>query len=185
MKSSLILIISLYLISPVLVAQDTDWVTTKDLELAYKIDYPEKAEKEFQSVPTAKGDVTMISYALNSNNTKNLVYMSSYTKYPTFFFSDGLDTYEKQHKVLDGSVNGAAKNVKGRIVSDEKIVFNGYNGRVIKIELESGGTYVIRMQMVLVDHQLYMMQTISTKENEGNRDTTRFFDSFELLNVKQ
>ncbi len=185
MKLYTVLVLILMISNPIVFAQDKSWVNTKDLELAYEIDFPEKVEKEFQEVPTDKGNVNMVSYMLSPNNMDNLVYMSSYTKYPSSFFPNGLDTFEKQHKVLDGAVNGAAANVKGQLIADKKIVFNGYNGRSIKIELESGGTYIINMKMFLVDYKLYMMQTICAKGNDGNSETTRFFDSFELLNVKQ
>ena len=186
MKSSFLLLLFFIISNPIVIAQENDWVNTKDLELAYRIDFPIKVEKNSQNIPTKKGEVEMISYMLNSSNTDNLVYMSAFTEYPSSFFLDGLDTPEKQNVVLDGAVNGAAANVKGELISDAKITFNGYSGRIAKIELESGGAaYVIRMKIVLVGFKLYMMQTISTKANDDNSDTSQFFDSFELINVKQ
>jgi hypothetical protein len=186
MKSSFALFLILIISSPILFAQENDWVKTKDLELAYRIDFPEKVERSSQSVPTAQGSVEMISYTLNSSHLDNLIYMSSFTEYPSTFFVDGLDTLEKQYEVLDRSVNGAVNNVKGQLISDDKITFNGYPGRIIKIGLESGGeSYIIRMKTLLVGFKLYLMQTISLKENDDNLDTKRFFDSFELINVKE
>ena len=72
--------------------------------------------------------------------------MTSFTEYPTSFFPEGLDTFKRRTTVLDGCVNGAVTNVKGELLSDTKIVFNGYNGRATKIEIESGELYVIRMK---------------------------------------
>lgn len=167
-------------------AQNNEWVKVKDTASAYIIKFPLKPKKGSQNVPTANGDVEMITYTVSSDNTDSFLYMTSFSQYPSSFFPNGLDTFEKRSKVLDGSVNGAVTNVKGRLISDAKMIFNGYDGRNIKIEVNFQSLpYIIHMKMILVGFKLYMIQTISAKEKDGNADEQRFFDSFELINVKQ
>lgn len=166
--------------------QESSWSTMKSTEMAFRIDFPQKAKAKSQDVPTAKGDVVMNSFEASSVNDKNFFYMASFSQYPTSFFPDGVDTFQKQTKMLDGSVNGAVENTKGTLVQDKKIVFNGYNGRRVKIEVPAGDdAYVLSMMIVLVNYKLYISQVISNKGSEENEDTTRFFDSFELINVKE
>ncbi|WP_299116963.1 hypothetical protein [uncultured Winogradskyella sp.] len=160
-----------------------DWHKVKDAYAAYIINFPNQPEKGLTDVPTEKGTVKMHTYTLQSSNDANLVYMSSYTKYPNSFFPNKLESSEKQNEVLDNSVDGAVTNTNGSLVSEKKIVFNGYRGRMIKIALE--GDYIIQMKVVLVGIKLYLAQVIYQKEDEGNKNANRFFDSFELINVKQ
>ncbi len=167
-------------------SQDTEWITVKSIEKGYRIDFPGEAKDNSQDVQTEKGTVIMHTYQLQPVNSDNLIYMTSFTEYPESFFSDGLDTLEKQTKVLNNSVNGAVTNTKGTLVSDEKILFNGFNGRKVKISINPGGeSYIITMKIVLTDFKLYLVQTIALKGKEDNLDGSHFFDSFELISVKQ
>ncbi len=63
----------------------------------------------------------------------------------------------------------------------EKITFNGYSGRIIKIRVDD---HIIKMKVVLVDIKLYMAQVIYKDVNDDNLNSQRFFDSLELINVK-
>ena len=123
----------------------------------------------------------MNSYTLQASDDVNLIYMSSYTKYPDSFFPDKLESDERQSEVLDNSVNGAVNSTKGELIFDEKMTFNGYSGRIIKIKLDD---HIIKMKVVLVDIKLYMAQVIYKGVNDDNLNSQRFFDSLELINVK-
>ncbi len=169
-----------------LIAQNHDWVKVKDTVHAYVIEFPSSPEKGSTDVPTVKGNVKMYTYTLQSNNDDNIVYMTFFTKYPDSFFPEGLKTLERRNTVLDNAVSGAVTNVKGSLVSKSEIVFNGFNGRDAKIELESGGgQYIIRMKTILVGTSLYSAQVICVKENDDNLNSKYFFNSLELINVKQ
>ena len=165
-----------------LLAQNTDWVKIKDIDAAYIINFPSNPKKGSDDVPTDKGTVKMNTYTLQTTDDTNLIYMSSHTEYPKFFFPEGLTSEEKQIEVLDGSINGAVENTKGSLLSEEEIFLNGYRGRVIKIDIED--TYIIKIKIILVGIKLYLAQVIYKKENDDNDNAKRFFDSMELINVK-
>ncbi|PHR74554.1 MAG: hypothetical protein COA67_00320 [Lutibacter sp.] len=165
------------------IAQNNDWFEIKDKDAAYLIDFPSEPEKGENDVQTDKGTVKMNTYTLQTSDDVNMIYMSSFTKYPESFFEDGLVSEESQNTVLDNSVNGAVTNTEGELILDKKITFNGYKGRVIKIKLSGG--YIIYMKVLLVDIRLYLAQVIYEEKDDGNENAKRFFESLELINVKK
>lgn len=173
-----------FLCSSYLSAQD--WVTLKDVDLGFRVDFPVEATKSSTDVPTAKGNLTLHNFiAYPSSSDINVMYMSSFSEYPESFFPNGLKTQEQMDSVLEGAVNGAVTNVKGKLLSKETISFNGYPGRFFKIEVDQGELYVLTMWNILVDYKMYIIQTIAIKGNEDNANAVKFRDSFELIKVKQ
>jgi hypothetical protein len=164
-------------------AQNDDWVTTKDFEKGYKIDFPSKPTSQMQPIPTAIGEIEMYMYILDNSakvDAKNLVFMTAYTEYPLASFGDeDINSETLQDNLLDSSVSGAVSNVKGDLISSSHIRFNGYNARNAKIEV-AGGFYII-MKTILVQNKLYMIQVIHNKSYDGNQEAKYFFDSFELI----
>ncbi|RNC86290.1 MAG: hypothetical protein ED556_08325 [Winogradskyella sp.] len=163
-----------------------DWVTVKDIDLGYRLDFPTTATKDNKDVPTAKGNVVMHTYtAYPAAGDDNILYMSSFSEYPESFFPEGLKTQEQIDTVLEGAVNGAVTNVNGTLLSKKDIVFNGYPGRHFKIEVDqAGSTYILTMWNILVDYRMYIVQTIALKGSEENDNFKKFLDSFELIKVK-
>ncbi len=183
MKKNILLILFVFCNIYATIAQSNDWFKVKDTDAAYIISYPQEPEKGSSDVPTDKGTVKMNTYTLQPDGDDNLIYMSSFTEYPASFFPNKLTSLEKQDEVLENSVNGAVNNTKGTLVYQEKLYFNGYRGREIKIEIDGG--YIIKMKVILVGVKLYLAQVIYKGENDDNANQKRFFDSFELINVKE
>lgn len=165
------------------IAQSNDWFKVKDIDAAYIIAFPQEPEKGSEDVPTEKGTVKMNTYTLQPEGDDNLIYMSSFTEYPSSFFPNQLESLEKQDEVLANSVKGAVDNTKGKLLQEEKMYFNGYRGRDIKIGIDGG--YIIKMRVLLVGIKLYLAQVIYKEENDKNANQKRFFDSFELINIKE
>lgn len=189
MNRNLFLSFFLILGTHFLFAQENDrWFKIKDTISSYIIEFPTKPIESTQDVPTEKGSVKMNSYTLEAADGENLIYMTSFSKYPSTFFENGLSTFKDQDKVLNGSVSAAVSNTNGKLISDQKIVFNGYNGRITKIELNTISVdklYIIKLQTILVGYKLYLSQVIYEKTNDGNENAKRFFESFELINIKE
>lgn len=172
----------LILINLATVAQGSDWYKVKDVDAGYILKFPKKPKKEQQEIPTDKGMLQMDMYVYENSLGKNLMYYASHTQYPVKLFPDGIDR-QREFEMLDASVKGAVNNSKGELISDEKIIFNGYNGRLIKIRIQGG--YIIKMQEVLAGLNLYIIQTVYAESDDNNNDSKIFFDSFELINVKK
>jgi len=183
MKKSFLLLLFIFFIFHVTIAQSNDWYKIKDKDAAYLIEFPTEPVKGESDVPTDKGTVKMNTYTLQKDNDKNLVYMTSFTKYPDSFFPNKLESEDEQNRVLKNCVDGAVNNTNGKLIYEDKIVFNGYRGRIVKIELSDG--YMIKMKVVIVGIKLYLAQVIYTKENDDNLNSKYFFDSLELINVRQ
>lgn len=96
-----------------------DWITVKDMDLSYRIDFPQGETKSSQDVPTEKGNVKMILYSGQpaSAEDKNVYYATSFSEYPVSFFPNGLNSKTDIDSVLEGAMNGAVSNVKGKLMS--------------------------------------------------------------------
>ncbi|MBT8244764.1 MAG: hypothetical protein HKP48_06225 [Winogradskyella sp.] len=178
MKKNLLLIISITLTFNGLVAQN--WTRYKSEDLAFVAMYPSQPERTVQKIPSAVGelDMHMIMYAPQSGDN-NTLYSVIRSDYPKEQFEGADVTYN--NNVLDAALEGAVTNVSGKLLKDKKIVFNGYSGRSIKIEIQAGFIY---MNAYLVGHIMYITQVITLTNNDGNTSIDKFFSSFDILNVK-
>ncbi|TYA71901.1 hypothetical protein [Seonamhaeicola marinus] len=188
MKKCLVLFFVLLLnCSLVSFAQNGKWILKKDTKHAYRVYFPFEPVAQETNVPTAKGDITMYSYTVNDEKetTKNFIYMTATSDYPESWFPEGLNTPEKENNVLKGCVDGAVSNVKGVLQYSKDISLNGYSGKKARIIITSGGAnYIINLKCFLVGYKVYILQTISTEQNQDNTDIDRFFNSFELINIR-
>lgn len=180
-KSALLL---LFFLAFNLSAQDSDWVTIKDLDKGFRVDFPSEPKPQKQTVSSAAGELLMDMNMLDMTadpGAKVLLYMTSYTEYPKDFTD--YSNEENINNMLDGSVNGAVNNVNGKLISSEKCEFNKFKCVESRIELTSGGI-IIHMKTFLVDNVMYLLQTLYYKGSDDHLvDEKKFFDSFELIRV--
>ena len=157
-----------------------DWEKYKAEDLTFIAYYPQEPERTVQKVSTAVGelDMHMIMYAPTSGDD-NAVYSVIRSDYPKSQFVNADDEYNAT--VLDGAVKGAVSNVKGKLIFDNKVKFNGYPGRSIKIEIQGGLIYI---NAYLVENSMFITQVICLTENDGNKSIDRFLNSFELIKTK-
>lgn len=178
MKNKL-LIIALFLNVTVLMSQK--WEKYKNEELNLVAYFPQTPKKTIQKVETAVGtlDMHMVMHTPVSGDD-NAVYSLIRTDYPKKQFENA--TSEYNDKVLDGAVNGAVSNVKGKLVFDNKILFNGYPGRSIKIIITGGCIYI---NTILVENTMFISQVVCLTANDKNKSIKRFMDSFDIIKTKQ
>ena len=164
-------------------AQDCNWLTTKDYERGYRIDFPQKPVVQSQEIATEVGsltmDMNMVDLSANSTSD-NMLYMVAYTAYPE---GSDYDNEELQHSMLDGTVNGAVTNVNGKLISSKNIVLNGYNGRYAKISIYDD-TIIISLKTILVNNELYLLQIMTETSKQSNENIDKFLDSFDLIRIK-
>jgi hypothetical protein len=157
-----------------------DWTKYKAEDLAFVAYYPKEPERTVQKVSTEVGelDMHMIMYAPDSGDD-NAAYSVIRSDYPEDQFTDADDEYN--NTVLDGAVEGAVSNVQGKLVFDNKVKFNGYPGRSIKIEINGGFIYI---NAYLVVNSMFITQVICLTANDGNTAIERFLNSFEIIKTK-
>ena len=150
-------------------------------ELGYQVDFPIKPNPLNREINTEVGLLKMNMFLLDmsaSKNSKNLFYMSNYTEYP----KESVSSDQKNHiaQFFRGTVDGAVKNVKGKLISEKIIQHKGYPGRYIKIDFRNG-LAIITMKFILVKNKMYILQTITETSKDANEDLLKFMKSFELL----
>jgi len=158
-----------------------DWQRFKEKELGFIADFPAQPKQSIQKVPTAVGELDMHMTMLDlssKTDANNIVYSIIRTDYPDGSFED---TEESHNKVLDGAVQGAVTNVKGTLVFDNKLMFNGYRGRNLKIKVQGGFMY---LNTYLVDNSIFIAQVICNAPKDNNSDINRFLESFDLIKIK-
>ncbi len=157
-----------------------NWEKYKAEDLAFVAYYPKEPERTVQKVSTAVGelDMHMVMHAPESGDD-NAVYSVIRSDYPEDQFTNADDEYNAT--VLDGAVNGAVTNVQGKLVFDNKVKFNGFPGRSIKIEIQAGYIYI---NAYLVNNSMFITQVICLTANDGNASIERFLNSFELIKTK-
>lgn len=165
-------------------AQDCNWLTTKDYEKGYRVDFPQAPVAQSQDIATAVGtvvmDMNMVDLSKNTTSD-NILYMVAYTAYP----EEGRDYHDEalQNSMLDGTVSGAVKNINGKLVSSKNIVFNGYNARYAKISIYDN-TIIISLKTILVNNKLYLLQIMTETSKQDNDNIAKFLNSFDLIKIK-
>lgn len=178
MKQTVVAIMVCFLSFSAVQAQNWEKYKAEDLEfVAY---YPKEPKRTVQKVKTAVGelDMHMIMYSPTSGDD-NAVYSVIRSDYPKEQFKDADDEYNKT--VLDGAVKGAVSNVKGFLVFDHEVKFNGYPGRSIKIKMQGGYIYI---NAYLVENSMFITQVICLEDKDRNDSIYRFLNSFELIKTK-
>lgn len=178
MKQALFLMTVFFLSFNAVNAQN--WEKYKAEDLAFIAYYPSEPNRTVQKVNTAVGelDMHMIMYAPTSGDD-NAVYSVIRSDYPKEQFKNADADYNAS--VLDGAVKGAVSNVNGTLVYDNKVTFNGYPGRSIKISIQGGFIYI---NAYLVENSMFITQVICLVDKDENKSIKRFLDSFEIIKTK-
>ena len=171
--------IFLFICASTITAQD--WEKYKSEELAFIAEFPGTPQKTVQQVQTAVGelDMHMVMYTPTSTDD-NAVYSIIRSDYPEAQFENADEEYNED--VLNGAVKGAVSNVQGTLVYENKLKFNGYPSRDVKIQMTGGFIYI---KAYLVENSMFITQVICTEDKEDNESIKRFQDSFDIINVKQ
>jgi hypothetical protein len=81
---------------------------------------------------------------------------------------------------LNGSRDGALKNVGGTLISEKKITLSGkYPGREFSAKIPNKNGE-IRTKIFVVGRRLYQMVVVGTPSWANSADATKFLNSFEL-----
>jgi hypothetical protein len=146
----------------------------------FKAKFPSKPTYETQVVNSAVGNLTMHIHMLDASNTgtgENLVYGIISTEYP----DSSIDSNDPElmSNMFRGAIDGAVKNVKGKLLSENNISIDKYPGREIKVDYGDGAAF-IRMRLYLVKNKMYILQTITLADKDNNASINEFLNSFQL-----
>lgn len=146
----------------------------------YKVTFPGKPADHEQPVQSAYGELKMYMHIYevpNDIDDGNHAFMVAESAYPADVISS--DKKELLDKFFRGAVDGTAKNINGRLLTESRIQLNGYPGRQFKVDYQEG-LAIITMRCYLVKNVLYMLQVISEGKRDDNPANKKFLDSFIL-----
>lgn len=177
MRSVFFLMTVLFLSSNALIAQNWEKYKAEDLQfIAY---FPSEPKRTVEKVNTDLGKLDMHAIMYSSESGDDNAYGVMRMDYPEEQFKDADEVYYAT--VLDGAVNETVSNLKGILVYNNIVKFNGYPGRSVKISAQGAFLYI---NIYLVENSIFMTQVFCTEAKDENASIQRFLNSFELIKTK-
>jgi hypothetical protein len=135
---------------------------------------PGKPKAQNQNMDSPVGKIDLVMYMAGSGTAGCAV---AYADYPAQLVNS-----TDPQKLLDGSRNGAVKNVNGKLVSETSVSFNGLPARDVVIEMP--GKAFITARFILASPRFYELMFIAPKDKGHEQDIAKFFDSFKIDGIK-
>lgn len=157
-----------------------EWVKIQSKEGRYSILFPNKPTESEQSVETEIGamQLKVMMYEVGKFKDDNAVYGIIYADYPdTLIHSDFKD--EIIDAFFENSINGAAKNMKGTVLSEKKVAYKNYPGRHAVVSFMEGEG-IMHLQIFLVKNRGYILEVGCETKKDNNPAIDKFFQSFVL-----
>lgn len=87
---------------------------------------------------------------------------------------------------FDGARDGALRNNQGKLISEEKILFDGYPGRMVVIGFnQSDSDMIMISKYFVISNRLYIILGISKSNKDNTLVIEKFINSFKLTNLKK
>ncbi|MFM9948007.1 MAG: hypothetical protein ACKV1O_08725 [Saprospiraceae bacterium] len=157
-----------------------DWFLLKSE--AFQIEFPKEPDATTEVIDSEIGALEMkifIHDASQAGTDDNLVYMAAYIEYPDTLISS--EKTDKIAAIFRSAIDGMVNNVAGKLLSESEIVINGFPGREIKIDF-GNGLAIFKVRFYLIEHKMYVIQTVTETGKFPNKSVDRFLDSFKLIN---
>lgn len=135
---------------------------------------PTPMTENSQQVETAVGPIEVYTFAAQRQDA---AYIVAYSDYPAEIVAQN-----DPATMLDGSRDGALRNVGGTLVSEESIELNGNPGRAVTISTtvgESQREAVVNARLFLVDNRLYQLLVVQPAAADPD-SAQSFLESFSL-----
>lgn len=162
--------------------QETNWQTFTNTLGGFSVQMPGTPTHKDQTVTSEIGDLVihMYQYQPFTLEVENYVYNVSYADYPGDAINSTTFSKEELDVFYQNVIAGTASSIEGTVIESKPTVINGFEGREVRFSLFNEMT-IIRCKFMLKDKRLYMVQTASSKENENNKESVQFFNSFKLI----
>lgn len=149
-----------------------DYIKFETQEGGFSILLPEQPKHEVQSsvIGTVNMDLNMY-YVTNDNGE----YGVAYGDFPdTIMKSVNID------KLLDGLRDGMISTTKTKLLNEEKITIDKFQGKELKLEIEDGQKIAIN-RLFFAKNRMYMLSVEKLKGQETGDDVSTVLDSFKLI----
>jgi hypothetical protein len=137
---------------------------------SFTIMLPKNVKEEKQTVNTQVGPIECLFY---NAKAKYLDFTIACSEYPDSFVAN------KDPKILlDGSRDGAIRNIQGTLLTETFIDINGHPGRDLRIEGPQKA--IIESRIYLVGKRLYQIMAISQPGHSFDKKIDEVFKSFKI-----
>lgn len=159
----------------------TKWIDFKCNEASFTMKFPEQPIENVQTVESEIGNLIIKLYLYEPELGKddNILYGAGFTQYPNNIINSSTASESELEEYFTSSINGSFTNVDGKLLSSSRIFYKGYEGREIIIDFQNG-LGVMKSRFYLIEDKMYTFQVITATQNQQNRTTDSFLNSFEL-----
>jgi hypothetical protein len=175
-RSGVVGVLPLLLVAGALLAGcgETTWSEYSSAEGAFSVLMPGTPTEQTQAQDTEMGTIDVHSFTFEEGD---VAYLVGYNVFPAAVIGAA-----SSDSMLDGARDGQVNAVKGTLVNEQKITLGAYPGRELEIQIEdSDGTLSLRSRTFLVRDRLYQVMVVGPKGQSTSPDTTKFLDSFKLM----
>jgi hypothetical protein len=141
-----------------------DWTDFSSAEGRFSILMPAKAATGSFDLKTGSIKVTVHTFTALS---QSIMVMCGYYDFPS--------PRQDPEKVFDEARDGSIRNVRGTLLTEDKLAKDGYSGR--RFRAAGSGNVFIDEEIYLIGQRFYLI-TITTSTKTPNANIEKVFDSF-------
>lgn len=161
---------------------ESGWIRFDSVKGRFSILLPGVPGEEVQTVDSAAGKLDMHIVILPTSTP----FMVMHADYPY-----SIEDPSRVKLALDGGRDMAVKNIKGQVLEEKDITFDGHPGRYLKIKAANG--FIVRSNIIVVGNRAYTLAYITTNEGSDSASqvrlyeeiATKFLNSFKLISDEQ
>lgn len=160
--------------------ENTDWLTTQNIDGRFRVESPGPLREALDTVTTAVGDQvyhTLFFKAPEDGTAENLIYVLSYVDYPEGALADSTDLIDE---LLKSTQDGAVQALSGELIYTTEREVADHPGRLWRINYKDGQAVARALAFVIGD-RYYEMKTFGLAQSGLSDASDRFFKSFRYL----
>ncbi len=148
------------------------WVNYEAPDKSFKAIFPSEPKAAEQPA----GDIKISMYIVELGESGALLIAINGT--PKFDTTDPA----KVKMLYDGSVVAAMKNLKGMVIKETDVMWQGkFPGRDVEATAKLGDKEgIVRLKMVLANEKLFQVMAVGEKDTIGKAEIGKFLDSLEI-----
>jgi hypothetical protein len=140
---------------------------------SFTVMLPKAVKEEKQTVNTQIGPIEFLSY---NAKAKHQEFGVAYSDYPASYI-----TTTDPVTLLDGSRDGAVRNIQGNLLSETIINIKGHPGRELRIE--GPQKMILKSRIYLVGNRLFQIMAISKPDHSFDKKIDEVFNSFKINEI--
>lgn len=140
---------------------------------SFTVMLPGNVQEQKQTINTQLGPIEAYFY---SAKAKHQAFTVAYSDYPDSFIAA-----TDPKAMLDGSRDGAVRNIQGQLLSETLIDMKGNPGR--ELNIKGPQKMILKCRIYLVKKRLYQIMAVSNPDHAFDKKITEVFDSFKVNGI--